>query len=296
MKKIILLFLSFSIVFGLGACAKKQSTNSDTQPNEVETLKEVPSYFYKNYEKAEFDKFNSFASDNGLGNTMIYMYGKFDEITEFTVNGYTGYISEFIDEDGNSWSCEVGLENYDDKEDYDSIVGSDVMILANYQGYSGTKEMPAIVIKGIYDRTTGNTLYPMYYTLLGLEEIYADGSTDNSSSIISESENDNPTDVTNEEEIEEVESDIQLVDGMRPEFKEAMDSYEEFYSEYCDLYKKYSENSSDLTILAEYYALLGKMDDMDKKFDAWDGDLNDAEYKYYLEVQSRVTQKLASIV
>ena len=32
-------------------------------------------------------------------------------------------------------------------------------------------------------------------------------------------------------------SDADLVDGMRPEFKEAMDSYEEFYEEYCEVSK-----------------------------------------------------------
>lgn len=85
----------------------------------------------------------------------------------------------------------------------------------------------------------------------------------------------------------------ELVDGMRPEFKEAMDSYEAFYDEYCALMKQYSANSTDLTLLGKYADMLTRLSEMDEKFEAWeDGDLNDAELKYYLEVNSRITAKL----
>lgn len=88
----------------------------------------------------------------------------------------------------------------------------------------------------------------------------------------------------------------ELVDGMHPEFKEAMDSYESFYNEYCDFMKKYAENPSDLTLLAGYADMLAKATTMDEKFDSWnEDDLNDAELKYYLEVQERVLQKLAEL-
>lgn len=87
-----------------------------------------------------------------------------------------------------------------------------------------------------------------------------------------------------------------LVDGMRPEFKAAMDSYEAFYVEYCDFYKKYSENPSDLGLLADYAVMMTKLADMNEKFDAWkDGDLNNAELVYYMEVNTRVTQKLLEV-
>ena len=56
----------------------------------------------------------------------------------------------------------------------------------------------------------------------------------------------------------------ELVDGMRPEFKEAMDSYEAFYDEYCDFIKKYNDNPSEL--------------------------------KYYLDVNNRVMQNLVDVM
>lgn len=99
-----------------------------------------------------------------------------------------------------------------------------------------------------------------------------------------------------EEQAQQEDGNEELVDGMRPDFKEAMDSYEAFYDEYCDFIKQYDENPSDLKLLAEYASMLAKANDMAEKFDAWESsDLNDAELSYYLAVNSRVTQKLLEV-
>lgn len=91
-------------------------------------------------------------------------------------------------------------------------------------------------------------------------------------------------------------SNEELVDGMHPEFKEAMDSYEAFYTEYCDFLKDYQENPSDLTLIAKYADMVAKAADMDESFSEWDQDeMNAAELEYYLEVQSRVAQKISEL-
>lgn len=88
-----------------------------------------------------------------------------------------------------------------------------------------------------------------------------------------------------------------LVDGMRPEFKAAMDSYEDFYNEYCDLLSKYTQNPTDFSLLSQYAGMVQKASDMDKAFEQWDeDDLNSTELQYYLEVSSRVLQKLAEVM
>lgn len=100
---------------------------------------------------------------------------------------------------------------------------------------------------------------------------------------------------------EDTESEVtdkneELVEGMRPEFKEAMDSYEAFYDEYCNIIKKYAENPSDMKILADYTDMLAKAAEMAEKFDAWENsDMNSAEKKYYLDVNNRVTKKLLEV-
>ncbi len=85
-------------------------------------------------------------------------------------------------------------------------------------------------------------------------------------------------------------------DGLRQEFKEAMDAYEAFYDEYCEFMKEYMENPMNLSLLTKYSQMLEKSEEVDKAFEAWDGDtLNNAEMKYYWEVYNRVMQKLLSI-
>mgnify|MGYP004444189401 CR=1 FL=1 len=82
-----------------------------------------------------------------------------------------------------------------------------------------------------------------------------------------------------------------LVNGMRPEFKEAMDSYEAFYDHYCEILKKVSEGS-DLTAMAEYSKMMLELSKMDQDFESWDGNMNDAEAAYYIEVSLRIEKKL----
>lgn len=84
--------------------------------------------------------------------------------------------------------------------------------------------------------------------------------------------------------------------GLRPEFKAAMDSYEAFYTEYCDILKKYMNNPSDFSILGKYMELMGKLSDMDATFDAWESeDLNSEELKYYMDVNNRVMKMILDV-
>lgn len=85
-------------------------------------------------------------------------------------------------------------------------------------------------------------------------------------------------------------------DGIRPEFKEAMDSYEAFYTEYCEFMKEYSENPTDLTLLAKYADMLAKAEEMNKAFETWDEDeLSNEELKYYLDVNNHVMKMLVDV-
>ncbi len=91
-------------------------------------------------------------------------------------------------------------------------------------------------------------------------------------------------------------NDTGLVDGMRKDFKDAMDSYEAFMDEYVAFMKKYSDNPSDVGLLADYTKYMSKYADMVEKFDKWESeDLNDAELAYYIDVQARVSKKLLEV-
>ena len=91
-------------------------------------------------------------------------------------------------------------------------------------------------------------------------------------------------------------NDTQLVNGMRKDFKEAMDSYEAFMNEYVEFMKKYESNPNDAKLLADYAKYMSKYADMCDKFDKWESqDLNTTEQAYYIDVQARVSKKLLEV-
>ena len=84
--------------------------------------------------------------------------------------------------------------------------------------------------------------------------------------------------------------------GVTPSFKETMDSYEDFMNQYVDFMKKYKESGNDAAMLADYGKMMTSYADWVSKIDDIDEDaLSASDCAYYLEVQGRVTQKLAEI-
>lgn len=108
------------------------------------------------------------------------------------------------------------------------------------------------------------------------------------------------TEVTEDTEVKTTtseETDTDLVDGMRPEFKGALDSYEEFFDEYCEFMEEYAKkNPTDLKLIAEYAVFMKQYAETMEKMEALDdGEMNDAETKYYIEVTTRISQKLLEV-
>ncbi len=84
--------------------------------------------------------------------------------------------------------------------------------------------------------------------------------------------------------------------GLDPDFKAAMDSYEKFMNEYVAFMKKYSANPTDMSLLADYADYMSKYADFVEDFEKWeDEEMNTAETAYYIEVQSRVREKLLEV-
>ena len=114
----------------------------------------------------------------------------------------------------------------------------------------------------------------------------------NSESIMTENEEY----IENDETDDDVETEIEDTDTIDPDFKEAMDAYEDFIDEYVDIMKQYSKNPTDTSILAKYTEYMTEYVDMMEKFEKWENeDLNAAELEYYVEVQGRVSKKLAQV-
>lgn len=84
--------------------------------------------------------------------------------------------------------------------------------------------------------------------------------------------------------------------GISNEFKEAMDSYESYMNEYVEFMKKYNANSSDPSLLSQYYTMLQKYSEHVSAFEKWKSeDMTTEESAYYVDVQARVSKKLLEI-
>ncbi len=77
------------------------------------------------------------------------------------------------------------------------------------------------------------------------------------------------------------------------DFKAAMDSYESLMNEYADFMEKYNAGGHPASMAADYAKIMVKYNDAMKKLDAIDeNSLTPEEQQYYIEVQTRVNQRL----
>ena len=83
---------------------------------------------------------------------------------------------------------------------------------------------------------------------------------------------------------------------IRDDVKSAIDSYEAFIDEYCEFMKRFSENSSDISMLLDYAQFMSKYTDMSNEFEALEKDLTLAETNYYIQVMNRCNQKMLEII
>ena len=83
-------------------------------------------------------------------------------------------------------------------------------------------------------------------------------------------------------------------DGVTPEVKEFLDSYEAVMNKYCDFMENYDPN--DISAMTEYLTLLQEYSDFAAKADAMDeSSMTDADYKYYIDVMARVEKRLIDV-
>lgn len=95
------------------------------------------------------------------------------------------------------------------------------------------------------------------------------------------------------EEQSKEQEDIAEGAGVTPEVKEAMDSYEAFFDKYIEFMQVYEESESTAELMLEYADYMAQYAEMTEKIEAIDEDsLSTADQMYYIEVMSRVSQKL----
>lgn len=95
--------------------------------------------------------------------------------------------------------------------------------------------------------------------------------------------------------VETTETNTNTSTTVTPEFKEAMDSYEAFFDEYIAFMTTYKDEDEPVSMLSDYMNYLTKYQETMEKLDQIDKDnLSAADDAYYIEVQSRINQKLTN--
>ena len=85
-------------------------------------------------------------------------------------------------------------------------------------------------------------------------------------------------------------------DGVTPEFKATMDSYEDFFDEYVIFMKKYEAAGKPVALIADYSNYMKKYVETMEKITKIDLDnLCSADYRYYVDTTSEISLKLAEV-
>ena len=87
-------------------------------------------------------------------------------------------------------------------------------------------------------------------------------------------------------------------EGIRPEFQEAMDSYEAFFDEYIAFMLEYNAADTEdmLTMMSSYTSYMEQYVETMGKFEALNSEeLSTEEALLYAEVSSRISAKLMEI-
>lgn len=121
------------------------SVNTNEPYVEEQSVQVVDYDFTNGFELAEFSKFNSFASDNGLGGTPIYFVATLDTVEIFETGTQSDVIVGYLtDVDGHKWLAILDSTILSSKSDYDRMVGKQLIVCGLYDGYSAKTNTPGI--------------------------------------------------------------------------------------------------------------------------------------------------------
>lgn len=123
--------------------------------------KETLEQFINGYDEAVFDDYNSPASENGLGDSRIYIYCMFDKTEILEADGTTSILGYVTDETDNEWLIQLHFVPAVSKTAFDTYVGQELILRGVYSGFSEAKKMPVVVLDEMIVLATGENVVGM---------------------------------------------------------------------------------------------------------------------------------------
>ena len=143
-------FIAFLLMmmFLLGGCGG-EGRNSETDLKNEETDEEKIKVTQmentiEGFENASinYEKYNSYASENGLGDTLIYIEGKVLNQTRMGDHSEFPMLALVVEQkDGNRWCASITSDS-----EIEEIADKDVRIFGTYIGFSDVMNLPAISV------------------------------------------------------------------------------------------------------------------------------------------------------
>ena len=128
-----------------------KSSSSAEKPKETEQSfsvdnMEIPADFISGYKEAEYSKYNSPASENGLGGSLIYIEGTLKKTEILDTDGTPSIFGYVADADGNTWLVMMNCVPIVTETHFDAAIGKTVVCTVVYDGYSGTYNLPFAIL------------------------------------------------------------------------------------------------------------------------------------------------------
>ena len=155
MKRIIALCLGLAMVLtGCGTSAREFAGEE----------------FVGEYMQAEYDKFNSSASENGLGDTKIYVDGTITEVEIISSEDENGWMVGILEtKKGDKWLVGFYRNTTADFQLIEGLKDNPIRLFGQYLGKSQTKGLPCVQMERISVVSTG-----MAYTSYSFEGMLSD--------------------------------------------------------------------------------------------------------------------------
>lgn len=116
------------------------------------------SSFTDGYTLAEFSKYNSPASQNGLGDTPIYINCVITKTEVMKAGEYQMILGYLKDGGGNQWLAMLNATVFDNESTFKKLVGKDLVFCGVYSGYSDVKNMPVVELTQLCVKDTGDVI------------------------------------------------------------------------------------------------------------------------------------------
>lgn len=121
----------------------------------------IPDNFFLGYEKAEFDKFNSPAKENGLGESRIYFYCTLNKTEILVTDASTAILGYVTDDYNNEWLIHLHFLPAVSETYFDSYMGKSLVLKGVYTGFSGVKNLPCVTLDEMIVLETGEKVSGM---------------------------------------------------------------------------------------------------------------------------------------